>query len=1139
MTDFKTIMYSMTPSTSGSFIFDSSSNTFDSVQFNNGANWSNQTSTLIPTNTSIVNLINIGGVNYGAVGSVWYFGKNDKFDTMTFHFSNSTSTQATRTVTYEYWNGSSWVVMATSTSDKMVSVLATQGSLIFSGQQYYVLKINPARTYNWEKTSVNGSTSQYFIRMTIGVAALTVANIQTISSNDNVTKIGEERFTSVLLTTNADSTFTDVTLEAHSIVVPAFTYTANTTNARMYMGSDIKTIMGINFTTSTGGTVGNSVWEYWNGSSWATLSYDVYANFSSNSTNAEKMYLNTLTTLAFRQPLSDWEITTVNGISKYWLRNRVTSNYTVSPIFQLLFPYVPINFSRTVWIPESTNRVFQSAFVKLNMYNSHINTVQRLYCMGRLGSSSYQPLDIGEGYFPLGNFAFIGGKIFSTTANDASFLDRTEEASTTTGGNVTVTNGVNANMYFCYPNEEKWKNIQQKIIAIVAATAFNGGAVAWEYWDGTAWKEFEVIPIDIDNNLNFSNTTQRRVIIPKFNDWAVTTVNSFTGYIFRRRITQQYSTAGNWTSIATSIPGLNGSSYTSSGENNTLPVWIDATDLFKTSFSGTSQTFDLNLSMANLGSTANFIGELPIASGEMCVTYAADEQDNRIKSVIIPLSPNDNTVLDNTLVSQGTNQLPDLATYLPESAKTIRNFYIVVTGNDNIFTSTTTEYTIRVGSSPQKYSYGYTSGNITSNSFRMMYVDDNIPTGSVQDIQLALTSRHNGYSNFSMYAVVTYEYNAATTSRVINSLVLPFESSSSYLPQDDVNFPEKIRNTFSIQEPGPINNTHVGVFLYFTDVNSPKLKIKDLSQSSYSSLYFPTSSISAGSFRYSRVLPTYTFDRGYNTVGVDIIGEWNTAPTCYRACGYFVVNYHSNVHPSGVQKHNKTIACLLHRQNGNSLRNYAFNTLTSPFTEWYINSIGFLGEFYTLLVSSIAVAVENKFMYENKYLIPPKVYLGFGGTVQEVGESTTFDFIVSDGDKIKKYPGDSKENRIVDLFEENGRFFLDNSFLPSIGGSQTLVVCHEISYTVAGNITGSGGGTVDLKLFDSVTGEVLLKTSRIGNGPFSFSWYDDTRDVYVAAIESDTKNALSKYDVAGSGNFDIDLSESTGGSGTISYAFVG
>lgn len=1139
MTDFKTIMYSMTPSTSGSFIYDTSSNAFDSIQFNNGANWSDRTSALVPTSTTTVNLVSLGGVNYGAVGAVWYFGKNEKFDTMCFQFSGNTSSNPTRTMTYEYWNGSSWITMPTSTSSATVSVAVLQGALNFSNNTFYCFKINPARTYDWATTTVNGSTSQYFIRLTIGVAAFTTANIQTVSASNNVTKIGEERFTSVLTTTD-DSTFTDVTIQAHSIVVPAFTYTANTTGARMYLGSDIDTIMGINFTPSTAGTIGTSVWEYWNGSAWTTINYDVYCSLATDPLNGENMRTNVLTTLAFKDHLSGWATTAVNGISKYWIRNRVTSNYTVSPIFQLICPYVPVSISRTVWIPESTNRIFQSAFIKLNMYNSHLNSIQRLYATGRFGSNSFEPLDCGEGYTPLGIFSSIGGRVFSTTANDGAFTDETTDASTSKNNDITVTNSVNANIYFCYPNEARWKNIQH-IIAITSNGTFAGGAVAWEYWNGSAWTAFEVIPIDIDSNLNFSNTAQRRVIIPKFTDWTSTTVNSFTGYIIRRRITTTYSTSTTWTSIATSIPGINGSSYTSSGENNTSPVWIDATELFKSSFTGSSQTFDVRLSMANLGSTANFIGELPIVTGELYVTYGADEQDNRIKSVIIPLSPNDNTNLTTTLVSQGTNQLPDLATYLPEASKTIRNFYIVVSGNDTINTNITTEYRIKVGSSPAKYSFGYTSGGVSANSFRMMYVDNNISTGSTQDIQLALTSRHNSYSNFTMYAVVTYEYDAATTTRVINSLILPFETSSSYLPQDDEVYPEKIRKTFSIQEPGTINNTHVGIFVSLTDTNSPQLKIKDLSESSYKILVFSGASVSVGSYRYGYVLPTYTLARGDNTVGVDMLGEWNTSlPSCFRTCGYFVVNYHSDVASSGMENHNKTVCCLLHRQNGNSLRNYIFNPLSNPFTNWYINSIGFLGEFYTLTASSIAIGIENKFIYDNKSLSNPKVSLGVGGYVQEAAETTSFDYITSDNDMVKKYPGDLHDHRVVDLFDSNARFFVDNGILPTIGGLQTIAVCHEITYTINGTVAGYSGDGSGLEVyFYTQSKDLLFKVTTTIGGNFTATWYDNTKQIYCYVYDAGLdKSAESSPGIAGTDTFTLNLNTGTGG-GTTSYAFIG
>ena len=72
---------------------------------------------------------------------------------------------------------------------------------------------------------------------------------------------------------------------------------------------------------------------------------------------------------------------------------------------------------------------------------------------------------------------------------------------------------------------------------------------------------------------------------------------------------------------------------------------------------------------------------------------------------------------------------------------------------------------------------------------------------------------------------------------------------------------------------------------------------------------------------------------------------------------------------------------------------------------------------------------------------------------------------------------------------------------------------HSITFSVAGSVTGSSGGTVDLALHNS-EGQKVQTTSRSGNGAYSFTWYDDTANVFVEAYESSSKLGRSDNAVA-------------------------
>jgi hypothetical protein len=77
----------------------------------------------------------------------------------------------------------------------------------------------------------------------------------------------------------------------------------------------------------TAGTVGDGIWEYWNGSAWAALTgvTDGTSGFTAAVADGQL--------LVFTQP-SDWAAQVINGsASLYYIRFRITTVYTVDPVY--------------------------------------------------------------------------------------------------------------------------------------------------------------------------------------------------------------------------------------------------------------------------------------------------------------------------------------------------------------------------------------------------------------------------------------------------------------------------------------------------------------------------------------------------------------------------------------------------------------------------------------------------------------------------------------------------------------------------------------------------------------------------------------------------------------------------------------
>ena len=102
---------------------------------------------------------------------------------------------------------------------------------------------------------------------------------------------------------------------------------------------------------------------------------------------------------------------------------------------------------------------------------------------------------------------------------------------------------------------------------------------------------------------------------------------------------------------------------------------------------------------------------------------------------------------------------------------------------------------------------------------------------------------------------------------------------------------------------------------------------------------------------------------------------------------------------------------------------------------------------------------------------------------------------------FKRFTGDADTSR-MDL--ETPRRWQVGAPLPAVttgsgwANASLIISYHTITFTAADTITGFSG-TVDLSLHRSASGEKVMSASRSGDGPFSFTWYDNTEPLFVTA----------------------------------------
>jgi hypothetical protein len=109
------------------------------------------------------------------------------------------------------------------------------------------------------------------------------------------------------------NTFTDLSHLREGNTGAASVNVLSTTNAHLYFGDSV-TFQEVFVQTSNAMAGGTLVWEYWNGSAWTafTATASTGANFSASA--------------YYGWPaLTGWATTTVNGVSKFWVRVRTTT----------------------------------------------------------------------------------------------------------------------------------------------------------------------------------------------------------------------------------------------------------------------------------------------------------------------------------------------------------------------------------------------------------------------------------------------------------------------------------------------------------------------------------------------------------------------------------------------------------------------------------------------------------------------------------------------------------------------------------------------------------------------------------------------------------------------------------------------
>ncbi len=753
-------------------------------------------------------------------------------------------------------------------------------------------------------------------------------------------------------------------------------------------------------------------------------------------------------------------------------------------------------------------------------------------------------------------------KVFTETSG-GSFTDVTTAASSESSSDVTLlgASGDKLNLGSATPFD---------FVRMVLGTPSSGGTRAVEYWNGSSWTALTVS--SIAGGVDLTSGTNELSWTPP-TSWATTTVNSVSAYWIRFVNTGAYGTPGTGTSFAPGnlydfggsmtfdiaetssrtiravvirtgfhtsevVPvyqtriscklGAAAASYVLDVDRDwgpsedswqtSLEVECDATSYFVANFgAGASQTLDLKASITcQVAGATGVLGTLQNAWARVTVTYEYDDASltTATKTVYIPIESGTGA-LTTSLAEIGTNQVPLLDTFCPEASKTFKEICFVMqslsttasgnNGTANVALALDAES--EVAMCPLTFQSGDTA--LTKEAYH--WIRNDLDTSAVHAFKARTTDASIlGVPFFGGYLAVTYTYNAATSTSVLNSLMFPLQGEDVFVNPGNASADSGAGSVeFWVAEPATVTLKQSAVLVsWHTDSGGGDLRVKvggqsfrtyNAAASRITSVWTAMQRLDSGGAQGSGL----TLARGKNRLTFEYYGG-SSSTTYYRQSAvnaFAIVNYTSGKAADGVGAHNHTTLWpILTGLASTSSLSYVVSDAAPviPEADYFINSVGYAfwlsgpkGAGHTFNVKCERKSGEGPaagwvdLLFQNIYAVSTD------GHTQMMIQAQR-EFLRGSWDLDDSRMDVTTARRYV---IQQG---LDSTTLWMSMLSMYLTY-HAVTFAWAGTVTNASstaqvGATVTLHRND--TGEIVGTATTDGSGNYSIPWFDDTVEVH-------------------------------------------
>lgn len=619
--------------------------------------------------------------------------------------------------------------------------------------------------------------------------------------------------------------------------------------------------------------------------------------------------------------------------------------------------------------------------------------------------------------------------------------------------------------------------------------------------------EYAHPPLATMSNNTMSSLAQITVYIPE-------TVVGFTSVIARMSAMVTQATIGNITSrqmqarlgAAAYSNYTNNALITQSGEDIFFFNALDLTAHFTANWSGTSMTFDTQVLMN--GATATSWDNVCVS---LFITYQYDDTSTtQVKTIRIPLDMPVGAA-DTSKPGAALATIPNLSSELPEASKSFRNWFVTVQGNVNRSTnSTDLTWTFQLDSTTAHTSGAFIGAQQTDFFYRYLWDAPNLDVNS--SMGWYAWSNLARMNHTQAWLTVTYEFDASSSNDMFVSLFLPMEMVSPMGGTSSADY-QRAKRELWIQEPGTITTKQIAFFAFWDQaaaIAGLNLRIGTGSWVTYVDL---ANTNAGGNAAMIRNDSAFTLVKGRNTFNFDAY-RTDAADMGDNVSGFWIINYTCGKPTDGYGAANNSVWQNMGAYfNGAvaAMRTTSALAFAIPESKYFINAVGINYEYFSNSTNNMAgVTIAAERLVGEGGMSWDPAYISVSRTDPEVGLRQCFAQVRS---LFLRWPGDPDPDRIDIESARRWRAYLANN-AASWDYLDLIVTYHTISYVVAGTISNSGGGTVNIELHRTAEGEKIVETSRSGDGAYSMDWYDDTEDVYVTAYEDSTHRGRSDNDTA-------------------------